>query len=1089
MRITTLLIIAGCMHLSARSLSQTVTLRVNNQPITKIFETVEKQTGYQVIYSDRFIKSVKPVTIVARQMALADFLETILTPEALTYQIKERTILIAKLNPAPETDELGVGAEQPNQERVITGSVRDERGSPLVGVTVSIKGTPVAVTTDASGNYRLPINQEGTTLVFSMLGFHTLEQPAGTDSTIHVTMTAAVSDLEEVVVVGYGTQKRSDLTGSIASADMDALRGTPNVNVMQSLQGTVPGLNVGMTDEAGENPAISVRGRTSLSGNKNPLVILDGIIFYGSLTSINPNDIRSIDILKDASSKAIYGAQAANGVILITTKKGVSEKPIITYTGSYSFGEPSNMLQTRNRESYLRMIHDIFWMDAYTEESNYLQPNEDFNILETQPFSTPVVVRGFQEGVDTDWWQLGTTDAMIQQHNANIQGSSARTNYFLSLGYDRQQNFIINDKFNRKSARMNVESQITDWLNVGAQTFGTFSDYSDASPNISQLTQSGPLRFPFDEDGSLITEFGGGTSNPLIPLYIDDLDRRNELFGNFYVKIKAPFLPGLTWDINYGNALRWTRQFRSNPYALNETGEVQKYNGEFYNYTFDNILNYSRQIGGNHHIHATFVIGKTHHQAESTTARATDIANQTLGYNDLSQGINQFTTSGSWEETSLYQMARLNYAAFSKYYITATLRRDGFSGFAENEKIGHFPSVAAAWTASEEPFMSDAAWLDHLKLRFSYGVNGNLVGRYSSLARISASGAYVFGDGGQTSFGHAPSSLPNNDLRWERTRGSNAGLDFEIFGGRVSGNVEYYQTTTRDLIWNMELPVLTGFNSIISNIGQIGNRGLEIAVTAIPFQSADFRWTVTGNVSHNRNRIERLLGDIDGDGREDDLIASNLFIGEAVGAVFGYDVDGIYQLGDDIPAGYYVGSYRIIDRNGDGVLSASDRVILGMTDPLYHFGIHNHLKYKDFSLKVFINSIQGGKTGYLGANEPFGANSPQNISQMGIWEEVDFWTPSNPGARFRSPAGTSSINPALYESRSFVRLQDLILSYNFEPDLLSKLKLSNLTATLSGKNLFTWTRWNGWDPETAMGIGYNGRPVMRYYTFGLELTF
>lgn len=1088
MKITTLLILIGFLHVSAASLSQTVSIKANKWSITKVFDAIRQQTDYQVVYSDELINPAFKVSLTADRMPLETFLEKMLKPLSLTYQVKESTILIGT-DPQATRPAIPRGSELKPQQRTISGTVTDEQGNPLEGVTVRVKGTSVQTSTNISGVYEVQLPQDGRTLMFTIVGFEPLESLVEGRSTVTVSLIATVSDLDEVVVVGYGTQKRSDVTGSIASADLDALRGTPNVNMMQALQGTVPGLNIGMVDEAGENPTTSIRGRTSLSGNQNPLIILDGIIFYGNLTNINPNDIKSVDVLKDASSKAIYGAQAANGVILITTKKGVSEKPIITYNGSYSLGGPATLLQTRDRESYLSMIADIFWRNAYTEESNYLQPNENFNILETDPFTSPIVLQGFQNGVDTDWWELGTTDATIQQHNVSVQGSSARTNYFLSLGYDRQQNYIINDKFNRKASRINVETQIADWLNVGVQTFGTFSDFSGASPNISQLTQSGPLRFPFDENGKLITEFGAGIVNPFIPMYMDDLDKRNELFGNFYAKIKAPFLPGLTWDINYGNALRWTRQFESNPYALNETGEVQKYNGEFYNYTFDNILNYSRQIGTSHNIGATLVIGKTHHQAESTTARATDIGNQTLGYNDLSQGINQFTTSASWEETSLYQMVRLNYTAFSKYHLTATLRRDGFSGFAENEKIGYFPSVAVAWTLSEEPFLHDADWLNQLKFRFSYGVNGNLVGRYSSLARISAFGAYVFGDGSQTYYGHAPASLPNSDLRWERTRGSNLGLDFEIFSGLVSGNIEYYHTTTRDLIWNMELPILTGFSSIISNVGQIGNRGLELAVTAKPIRSGDFRWTLTGNVSHNRNRIEKLLGDIDGDGREDDLIASNLFIGEPIGAVFGYDVDGIYQFGDEIPTGYYVGSYRIIDRNDDGVLSASDRVVLGMTDPLYQFGIHNHFQYKGFSLKAFINSIQGGSRGYLGANEPFGSNSPQFVSQRGIWKEVDFWTPSNPDARFRSPAGTSSINPVLYESRSFVRLQDLIISYNFQSEVLSKLKLSNLTAILSGKNLVTWTNWKGWDPETGMGLGYGGRPIMRYYTFGLELTF
>ncbi|PPL02092.1 TonB-linked outer membrane protein, SusC/RagA family [Parapedobacter indicus] len=1083
MKLAIFLTIAFALHAVAESKAQKITLHVKNAPLREVMQELQKQQGYSFLFHGKHIADIR-VDAELKQVEFADAMNMILNEQGLNWSLDEGIITIV-----PMPSRSGDQTTEHLQQRTLDGRVTDIDGNPLEGVTVTLKGTSSAVTTDANGDYRIPISQSGGTLIFTIVGFEAAERAIGNRLKLDVAMTTSISDLEEVVVVGYGTQKRGDLTGSIASADLEALSGTPNLNIFQSVQGTVPGLNIGMVDEAGETPSISIRGRTSLSGNQNPLIILDGIIFYGNLASINPNDIKTLDILKDASSKAIYGAQAANGVILITTKSGRGEqKPQITYTGSYAIGGPSNRLHTRNRESYLQMIQDIFWKDAYTEESGYLQLDENFNILETNPFSRVLAVKGYETGADIDWWDLGTTNASIQQHNVGIQGASARTNYYLSLAYDKQQNYIINDKLNRKAARINIETQLADWLNVGVQTFGTFADLSGASPNLSQLTQAGPLRMPYDETGKLITEFGG-LNNPLIAVNTDDLDQRNELFGNLYAKIKVPFLPGFTWDINYGNTLQWLRQFNSNPYASVETGEAQKYNYELYSYTFDNILNYTKELGEGHHIDATLVLGKSHREAESTTARATSLANQTLGYNDLSQGINQFTTSGSWEETSLYQMFRVNYAAFSKYYFTATLRRDGFSGFAENEKTAYFPSVGIGWTISEEAFLRPVTWLNHLKLRFSYGVNGNLVQRYSSLASVGSSPSYVFGDGGSTAYGHAPSSLPNTDLRWEKTYGSNLGLDFDIFDDRIVGNLEYYQTTTRDLIWSRDLPILTGFNSIISNIGQIGNRGFEASITATAVRGTDFQWKITGNFSLNRNRIEKLLGDIDGDGEEDDLMTSNLFIGEPIGAVFGYDIDGIYQFGDEVPTGYYVGSYRIVDRTGDGVLSAADRVILGMTDPLYRFGIHNHFQYKGFSLKVFLNSIQGGKTGYLGENEPFAARSADAISDMGIWEEVDFWTPRNPGGQFRSPASTSSINPMLYGRRSFLRLQDVILSYRFDTELLSKLKLSGLSVTLAGKNLFTLTDWNGWDPETGSGLGYGSRPVMRHYSIGLALTF
>jgi TonB-dependent starch-binding outer membrane protein SusC len=1095
MKLIVFLTLLTVLKAAAGSFAQTITLEARDQPLSSVMQVIKRQSGYHFFLKGERLAKMK-VNVSLERAELNQALDKLTKDLGVDWIIKDKVIILRAAAPMSHTI-APIGVSIDRQERVIAGQVVDGNDQALDGVTVTLKGTTVATTTDPDGRYRIKIPEGEQTLVYTILGYNKLEQPVGNRVTINATLTSAISGLDEVVVVGYGTQKKADLTGSIASADMEALSGAPNVNLLQALQGTVPGLNIGMTDEAGENPSISVRGRSSLSGNQNPLIILDGIMYYGSLNSINPNDIKSVDILKDASSKAIYGAQAANGVILITTKSGINElKPLISYTGSYAVGEPAKRLHTRNREEYLDLLHDIFWKDAYTAESGYTQRNENFNILQTDPFSTPIILRGYNEGADTDWWKLGTTDATIQRHNISIQGASNRTNYFLSLAYDKQQNYIINDRFDRKTARINIETQLTDWLNIGTQTFGSFADFSGDSPNITQLTQSGPLRMPYDENGNIITEFGG-ISNPLIPLYNDDVDKQNELFGNLYAKIKIPFIEGLTWNINYGNTLQWVNQYNSNPFANVETGEAQKYNSSLYTYTFDNIINYARTFSDRHVVDATFVVGKTHREFESTTARAVGLADQSLGFNDLSQGITQFTLSNSWEENASYQMLRLNYSAFAKYALTATMRRDGFSGFAKNEKIAYFPSIALAWTASEESFLKNYTWLDLLKLRASYGVNGNLVARYSSLAKVTSSPAYVFDD--VTAYGHSPNSLSNPNLKWERTYGINVGLDFGILKNRISGNIEYYSTTTRDLIWNRALPILTGFSTIIDNIGEIDNRGWELSLNFTPLKTEQFNWDVTGVFSQNKNRINRLLGDVDGDGREDDLVSSNLFIGQPIGAVFDYEVDGIYQLGDQVPAGYFEGSYRIVDTNQDGVLSAADRTILGMRDPLYRFSIHNHFRYKNFSLKVFLNAIQGGRTGYLGANEPFGSGSPQFVSQMGVWEEVDFWTPNNQGARFRSPAGTSSINPTLYQSRNFVRLQDVILSYAFDSKWLSRLKISKLNVFLSGKNLLTWTKWDGWDPETTIpvesgpertnGLGYDGRPVMRYYTAGIELSF
>lgn len=1072
------LFIIGILSLSSASIfaqNQQVHLSGKNLTLKSAFKQIEQQTKLFVDYNTEDINDSRIIKQLPTASYVKEVLEQLLEGSNCAVKFSNGHIIISKESTIS------------SKVKKVTGIVTTEQGEPIIGANVIEKGTTNGIITDLDGKFYLNV-ASSSILRITYIGYIPQEIKVGDKDQFKVKLIEDTQKLDEVIVIGYGTMRKKDVTGSVASADLNALKGSPNVNILQGLQGTLPGLNVGMVDEAGESPNITVRGRSTISGNQSPLIILDGIVYYGSLTSLNPNDIKSFDILKDASSKAIYGAQAANGVILITTKRGQNEgTPVITYNTSFSIGSPYNRLHTKNRESYLKMIQDIFWKDAYTKESGYTIENPDYNIETSAPFTDASIVKGYREGADTDWWKLGTNDATIMTHNIGIQGMSSKVNYYMSFGYDKQSNYIVNDKFNRKTIRINLETQVTDWLKIGTQSFGAFSDFSGESPNLTQLTQAGPLRMPYNNEGKLVI-LGGDFTNPLIGLYNEDLDKRNELFGNFYARINnISFLPGLSWDINYGNMLKWEKQFNSNEYAQAETGEAQKLNGSAYSYTFDNILNYVKDFN-KHHIDATLVIGRTKREYENTTARSTALANQTLGYNDLAQGKNQYATSQSWEEASSYQMLRLNYSLYSKYMLTGTIRRDGFSGFATNEKIAYFPSFALGWIASEESFLKQAHWIDLLKIRASYGVNGNLVGRYSSLATVSSSAAYVFGDGGSSAYGQALANLPNSNLKWEKTHGINIALDFGMLNNRITGNIEYYNTTTKDLIWKKSLPEITGFKEITDNMGEIANQGIELTLNGTPVKSKDFSWDVTFNFSKNKNKINHLLGDINGDGIEDDLISSNLFIGQSLSTIFHYDVNGIYQLDDDIPDGYYPGSYRIVDHSGDGNLSADDRIILGQSDPSYRFSIHNTFRYKGFTLKIFLNSVQGGKNGYLANADVFGAYTPQYISSKGMFEEVDFWTPSNPIGKFRNPSGTSSINPNVYQKRSFVRLQDVILSYDFDSNLLSKIRVDALRLSLSGKNLCTWTKWDGWDPETGSGLGYSGRPVMRHFTIGLELT-
>jgi TonB-linked SusC/RagA family outer membrane protein len=481
--------------------------------------------------------------------------------------------------------------------------------------------------------------------------------------------------------------------------------------------------------------------------------------------------------------------------------------------------------------------------------------------------------------------------------------------------------------------------------------------------------------------------------------------------------------------------------------------------------------------------------GAVKRELSSTYADAQGFSRLTLGYNSLEQANNQYTSSDAWKESLNYQMARLNYKYAYKYLMTATIRRDGFSGFAANKKYAYFPSFAVGWILSEESFFK-VKGIDFLKVRAGYGVSGNQTSRYKSLARVTTQNAYIFGDGGSTLIGQELNSLANPDLKWEKTKGINAGLDFKLFQGRISGSIDLYSNTTNDLLFDVAIPNISGFSTISTNVGQLQNRGLEIVLTSRNIDYKNFHWNTTVNFTTNANKIVKLTGaDANNDGKEDDMVASGLFIGEPTGAIYGYQVNGIYQLGETPPAGYYTGTYRIVDQDGeDYEITPDDRIILGHTEPAYRISILNKIEYKGFTLSVFLNSIQGGKRGYLGNNTRATSRSDVSIRFNNL-DAINYWSPGNPDGEYPQSVSNPTVQPTVYRDRSFIRLQDITLSYQFKGYFIKKLNIEDLSLFVSGKNLATWTKWKGWDPETGQGLINDGRPVMKGYSIGCNVTF
>jgi TonB-dependent starch-binding outer membrane protein SusC len=977
---------------------------------------------------------------------------------------------------------------QENQN-TIKGIIRDEENVPLNGVSVVVKGSSIGTTTNQQGEFTLHA-AANSTLIITSTGYEPKEINANNQSSVMVSLTRLDKALGEVVVVGYGTQKKKDVTGSVSRVDLEIMKNSPNTNLGQLLQGTVPGLNVGVSTSAGGTPPISIRGQVTLNGSTEVLIILDGIQYRGSLSAINPDDIGSIDILKDASATAVYGAQAANGVILITSKRGrAGQKTRIAYSGSYSNQSPTVDLRPLNREQYLKRVADAFWREAYLGP-DFTQPNPAFNVAPKLDASMRDAAGNMLPN-DYDWWDNATDPGSILENNLSISGATDVVNYLVSGGMVDQKNFIKNDLFKRKNIRANLEIKALKFWKIGLLSSGSFVDQDGAEPTLSEIVRHAPLLVPFDAKGDLIpSPTNTVTFNPFRTYYVDDRDRHQYYFANIYSDLDVPFVKGLNYRLNFGNNLRNDQHYFASKYDGGFTGRAYKQNQENYDYTLDNIITYTKRFG-DHDITVTGVYGAVKRKYNATFANGVGFSRLNLSWNNIQGASIQQVTTDAWDEAMNYQMGRLNYKYNDKYLLTATLRRDGFSGFAENFKYALFPSLGLGWVLSSESFMQKVKPVNLLKLRATYGSIGNQTGRYSSLARVETNSSYVFGDGGSTAFGQQVVSLPNPNLKWERTKGLNLGIDFGLLNNRLSGTVEYYNNNTYDLLYTVTVPSITGFGGIQTNLGQMHNTGFEAAVTYQIVNKKDFNWSATYNFWTNKNEIVSLTGvDANGDGKEDDLVADGLFIGKSLQTIFNYEAGPIYQVNDTRMPGFEVGSLRVVDHNKDDDITPADRVFLGQGLPKYRMSLFNTVSYKGITLSFLLNSIQGGKDGYLANNIRLFFRDDNNIRDNDL-DGVDYWSPSNPNGKHpRLIDGRGSkVQPPKYFNRSFVRLQDVSLSYGLPAKLLGKIKAQAVSVFVSGKNLATWTNWDGWDPETGQGLTVGGRPVMTSMAVGLHITY
>jgi TonB-linked SusC/RagA family outer membrane protein len=1000
------------------------------------------------------------------------------------------------------------------QNTVLNGKVNDATGNPISGASVRVVGSNKGTLTNDKGEFTLTIAANAS-LQVSSTNFETKIVAVQGKSTLSIVLAQEATNLSDVVIIGYGSQKKKDLTGAVRRVNLEGspLSTMTNVNALSALQGT-PGVNVGAVVTAGGSPSILVRGQRSLSASNAPLVILDGVIFSGNLNEINTQDIASFDVLMDASAAAIYGSRAANGVIIVTTKVGKAGKPTITFTNNYG-------VQSWTRKPEMRMGQDFI---KWRTDNRRLAGQADLSV---QKVLDPKELIAYNAGQQINWLDEITQFAPLNDVNMSVSGKSDNVNYYVSGSFLNQKGVIDNDQFKKYNIAAKLDAKINRWLSYGLNFYYSARDYSGLLPRMDQATIGTPYAYKWINESKKILDKAPAVANLVNPYwesqYDDNLEKYTSTRIIGYVAADIPYVKGLnfrvnisknktetvsgnfrheTYFINPDNAadLAAPTKFLANTYGsmvngLNNSWEVQNlltYKKSYLNHNFDALAGYQRDY--------TAVSTLSTSASDFNSAGTT-----TLGYYGLHLGnpANQRVRSAFEERSNLGYLGRLNYNYNSKYYFTMNYRKDGYSAFAPGRKFAEFYGGALAYAISEEAFFKKALpVVNYLKFRVGYGQNGNQgIDPYETMANI-ASGSTVFGST-STLFIYQ-GNLSNLGLSWEKTTTTNFGLNFAMFNNRVTGDLNIYQSQTTDQLLTRSLPSLSGFGSVRTNIGQVDNQGVEASITGViiePKTANGIRWEATANLWMNRNKVVALTGvDADGNGIEDDDLGNRWFIGKPIGAIYDYRVDGIVQTGDAeymTKYGAKPGDLKILDINGtkrddglpDGKINSFDRTIVGYVQPRYSWSFANTVSYKNWQFYFNFNAITGGGSeNYY--NSP---NSTYNLSTFGNnqqqnWLNKEYWTPETPSNTFARPNYSNPYGYSYPHARTFIRLQDVSLQYALNAKQIEKLKIKGLKFYVSAKNPIVFTDWLGLDPENGGVLGQSN-PVFKTINFGTTLTF
>lgn len=1099
--------------------AQKVTLQFRQVKLAKVFEAITQQTGLTVAYSRPIVNPDRVVSIEANKEELSNVLAQLLKGMNVAFEIGETKIYL-KEKTVSETPQKG--------ERLITisGIIVDEKGEMIIGASIAVQGTTLGTITNADGEYSLANVPENSQITISFIGYQSISLPANAKALGKIVMKEDNELLDEVVVVGYGTQSKARVTGSIASLKKEQIKDMPVTSFEQAIAGQMPGVQVmQQSGTPGSGSSIKVRGASSITAGTNPLIVIDGFPMTTSNTAtlLNPEDIESIEVLKDASSAAIYGSRGANGVIVVTTKKGKEGKTNINakaYFGVQKVSHKIEMMDAYEYANFMTTARNNYWVDL---NPGVNKPTDDNN-TRVKKARIPDYIVPYLNGetglINTDWQDEIFQTAAMQQYDISVSGGNQKLSHYTSASFVSQDGIIKNSGFQRFSARSNIQAVINKRVTFDLSLAPSYSKTRQISEKnhkqdglVLLTTIANPAARAYDEDGSIMygnqIELGNawGTSVIESPLAIAKSIKDNlhqfRMIGN--ANISVNILEGLNFKTHFGMEYSNQREDYFRPSYLGNyntqapTQATGKYwNAQTTNWVNENTLNYKKDFG-KHHFDVLLGLSAQKQNYLVASMEAANYPNDNV--TTLNAGIvNTGTTTESvW--TLLSYFGRINYFFQNKYLLNFSIRWDGSSRFGKNNKYGCFPAVSLGWRVKEENWLKNVDMLSDLKLRVSYGKTGNFqINDYGSYSLLQANN-YILN--GVLVNGLAPATSPNPNISWEKTDQWNAGFDIAFFSNQLSFSADFYHSVTDGLLLDVPVPAASGFTSSLQNIGKLQNRGFELSLKG-DFDFSGFKWAPAFNFSLNRNEVKGL-----GPNQEQIIDGNHItMIGEPIGNFYGYRILGVYKSQEDLDKYPHlntakIGTYIYEDISGpngvpDGEITDADRTILGNYNPDYTIGFFNSFSYKNFDLSFMIQCVQGleifnSARSFLLNGEGWG-NGAKDLYK-------NCFSETNPNGKYARPSVATADklyekSSYMVEDGSFIRFNNITLGYNFSKTFIAKMGLKGLRVYVTAQNPFTITKYSGYNPEVSTnsnaltpGIDYGAYPTNKSIAFGLNVNF